>query len=540
MKFASGTPESAATYEKSLERLTNYLGTQPWKGVSVLTQAIERMENLVLPEPEEPERKYYTDDTRMVTSDEPNNVNNTPRVPVVTDTLYAVLLQKYLTDHARWEAKNTLYKENRSRAYHLFLQHCPTPLRTELKQAEKWEGVSKDHDVIGLLTILRALAHGKKERKQSTMIKVRADIGLYATLQGERQTLDDYGRIFDGQVDVIKANGGYAGYNHEIYQEHLLKVLTAAAVTGTVYDGLSDAEKKPYIDKAVTAACDEYLASLFLQNSDQKRYGTLVKELADDYVKNAHDKERSAAIYPKGRIAMRRVMLDHSGGAATIAPTTTTDSGVAFQEAGQPGGTGNPPGGAKNKKKPWDLCRCCGRKHPQAKDPQKCRNVSQARRDEVAAEIAREEAEKNSPSRPTKPPQQRGTTHTNVQEQDEASESEATGGAASPRRTTSPRRWRCANSTASYSRILWSVTLAVVLIVSGTVTMLMRCYGARPGWDSARRRFLALARIMRPTIKEWRAVTRKSGRSRARAEAPSGLLRLNRLENMPLMRSQPG
>ena len=137
VKFASGTPESAATYEKSLEQLTNYLRTQPWKGVSVLTQAIERMENLVLPEPEEPERKYYTDDTRMVTSDEPNNVNNTPRVPVVTDTLYAVLLQKYLTDHARWETKDTLYKENRSRAYNLFLQHCPTPLRTELKQAEK-------------------------------------------------------------------------------------------------------------------------------------------------------------------------------------------------------------------------------------------------------------------------------------------------------------------------------------------------------------------------------------------------------------------
>ena len=124
-------------------------------------------------------------------------------------------------------------------------------------------------------------------------------------------------------------------------------------------------------------------------------------------------------------------MLDHSGGAATVTPTTTTDSGVAFQEAGRPGGAGSPPGVAKQKRKPWDLCRCCGRKHPQAKDPQKCKNVSQARKDEVAAEMAREEAEKNSPSRPppaTRPTQQRGTTHTHVQEQDEASVSEATGG----------------------------------------------------------------------------------------------------------------
>ena len=105
------------------------------------------MTNLVLTEPEEPARKYYTDDTRTLTSDEPNNIDdNTPRVPVVTDTLYAVLLQKYLTDHARWESKDTLYKENRSRAYNLFLQHCPQALQTELKQKEKWVDVSKLHD----------------------------------------------------------------------------------------------------------------------------------------------------------------------------------------------------------------------------------------------------------------------------------------------------------------------------------------------------------------------------------------------------------
>ena len=30
--FAGGTPEAAALYEKNVERLTEHLGIQPWKG----------------------------------------------------------------------------------------------------------------------------------------------------------------------------------------------------------------------------------------------------------------------------------------------------------------------------------------------------------------------------------------------------------------------------------------------------------------------------------------------------------------------------
>ena len=38
---------------------------------------------------------------------------------------------------------------------------------------------------------IRDDAHGKKERKQSTMVKVKADLTLYATLQTDKQTLED-------------------------------------------------------------------------------------------------------------------------------------------------------------------------------------------------------------------------------------------------------------------------------------------------------------------------------------------------------------
>ena len=56
VKFAVGTPEAAEMYEKSVERLREHLGVQPWKGISEVTQAIEKMENTVFGEPREPVR----------------------------------------------------------------------------------------------------------------------------------------------------------------------------------------------------------------------------------------------------------------------------------------------------------------------------------------------------------------------------------------------------------------------------------------------------------------------------------------------------
>ena len=123
------------------------------------------MENAIDTEPEEPVRKYYTDNTKASSEETPNNENRSPRVQVVVDALYAVVLQKYLTAHKSWETKDILYKENRSRVYNLFLQHYPESIKTELKQGNKQKEASRSHDMIGLLKILQDLAHGKKEQK---------------------------------------------------------------------------------------------------------------------------------------------------------------------------------------------------------------------------------------------------------------------------------------------------------------------------------------------------------------------------------------
>ena len=107
VKFAAGTPEAAATYEKSVERLTEYIGIQAWRGVSELTQAIEKMKNVEYEEPDEPVRLYYLTDKKTSTTTDATNEAGAPYTPVTLDALYAVELQRYVNQHKSWETKDS-------------------------------------------------------------------------------------------------------------------------------------------------------------------------------------------------------------------------------------------------------------------------------------------------------------------------------------------------------------------------------------------------------------------------------------------------
>ena len=111
--FASGMPKAVAIYEVNVERITNHLRVQAWKGGSELTKTIEIMKDPIYEEPEEPVRMYYTDETRANQETDDSNDDNTPRVPVVNDSLYAVLLQKYQGPRALRDQGHPLHGEQR-------------------------------------------------------------------------------------------------------------------------------------------------------------------------------------------------------------------------------------------------------------------------------------------------------------------------------------------------------------------------------------------------------------------------------------------
>ena len=68
--FAHGTVWDAAVFEEVVKKITRYLGTQPWKEVSVLIRAIEQLEEPAIPKPDEPKREYWTDSSKTAKTEE--------------------------------------------------------------------------------------------------------------------------------------------------------------------------------------------------------------------------------------------------------------------------------------------------------------------------------------------------------------------------------------------------------------------------------------------------------------------------------------
>ena len=66
-------------------------------------------------------------------------------------------------------------------------------------------------------------------------------------------------------------------------------------------------------EEALTAACDEYLACLFLRNADQKRYGGIRQRLARNYVLDSGNAAKASQVYPTGLVKMKRTMFDYEG-----------------------------------------------------------------------------------------------------------------------------------------------------------------------------------------------------------------------------------
>ena len=195
--------------------------------------------------------------------------------------LYAAKYQAYVEDRKTYKAESSAWRENSTRAYMTFTAHCPEGLLEELKQVPGWDAVESTHDVIGLLTKLRDLAHGKKVKKQGTMAKVEADLALMMCMQSKTQTLNEYAKIFNAQVEVINANGGQAGYNAELVEEHLKALLKAADKTAEDYLVMQPADRKALLDKAGPKRCFTGFRLCFVF-----RFGREVQESRQNRTKN--------------------------------------------------------------------------------------------------------------------------------------------------------------------------------------------------------------------------------------------------------------
>jgi hypothetical protein len=140
------------------------------------------------------------------------------------------------------------------------MSYVDPELEDKLESSEKWEKISDDQDMVGLVKLIRGISHQHDEVKQGTISFVKHDLALYLNYQ---KSHEDVGTFFK-LCDVIDTFGGKAGFHYGLYMQHRKAIAATKPVTPPATEfplsGLTDEENK----QALASSCKEYKAALFL------------------------------------------------------------------------------------------------------------------------------------------------------------------------------------------------------------------------------------------------------------------------------------
>ena len=94
-----------------------------------------------------------------------------------------------------------------------------------MRNQEFWNTAEDARTVIAILLFIQKLSSNKTDRKTTIMANVEADADLYLGTQRLDQRTDKFYKTFTVQVDMIKANGGSAGFHNGVYNKRTFALL---------------------------------------------------------------------------------------------------------------------------------------------------------------------------------------------------------------------------------------------------------------------------------------------------------------------------
>ena len=120
------------------------------------------MKEPVYTAPVRPVRKYYKQGTNTETTYKVGE-DGKPNIAVEDDLTWSITVGEYMDAKKTYDTKRECWRKNNTRGWALVMVHCTRELEAELKNSSRWEQVSKDRSVVGILEMIRDIAHNKKE-----------------------------------------------------------------------------------------------------------------------------------------------------------------------------------------------------------------------------------------------------------------------------------------------------------------------------------------------------------------------------------------
>ena len=190
-----------------------------------------------------------------------------PKVPTESQFKKPNIRIDYEKRYGMYLTRESTLQDNMKNLYHLVWGQCSPQLKSAIKGYNKYAEKSAELDSKWLLEHVVKGIGGVSSNGNKANILFSSIKRVFITTQYKNESTDDYQQRLLDAVDAVKMVGGKNFFRPEGLVE----------ATGTDSNGNPETTEKD-----LERAEDEFLAMLFLSNTDSTRYRTMLKNLKDD------------------------------------------------------------------------------------------------------------------------------------------------------------------------------------------------------------------------------------------------------------------
>lgn len=332
--FKYGDPSQANIYIKTKREIAEYVGRTYQQDGSIIKQSIDNLTTYTIPEPVDYDPKTATELEKL----------------------------KWNKAYDLFLKKKERIEDNFKRTYTLIWGQCSEPLRTRIEGHSEYSQVSNDYDPVGLLTIIRNLVFNYQAQKHPCHAVHDAKRKFFMHSMVSTKMSDSpqkYYESFNNVVDTINTTKADIGVDESI-----------AIYYAKTEDGITDITTLDPTQKLALKkkAKERYLATAFILGADRSRYGRLIEEMENSFIKGKDE-------YPTTLTDAYNLLVYWRQNPRYMSPGMQGSDGVSFANVGgtdttgRGGGRGGSRGGrgaSRNVK-----CFNCGENHYASNCPNK-------------------------------------------------------------------------------------------------------------------------------------------------------------------------
>jgi hypothetical protein len=228
-------------------------------------------------------------------------------------------------DQRDFKKRSDYRRRNHEQIFPLILGQCSQALRNRMEADENWNDIDSNNNVMELLQLIQRCMTQRQTRQYPVHTLHDAEACVF-TFRQKTLANNVYYEKFKDLVETAECLGSEIGL-HSDRVHALLQDIAADPDVLTVAK----------VEDAQARAKDRYLAVMFLLNSDKKRYGSLVRDIENEYT-------RGTNTYPNTLSAAYAFLVNYRTDRPNN-PMEADEGGLAFYNSDEEGSNRNPRGG---------------------------------------------------------------------------------------------------------------------------------------------------------------------------------------------------